>query len=54
LTHQLTPKPQKQAEIDTLKLPPDLAEVVAVWPGLPAYIRAAIKALIETHIKETK
>ena len=39
----------KQAEIDTQNLPPDLAEVVAVWPELPEYIKAAIKALVRTH-----
>jgi hypothetical protein len=33
-------------------LPDDLAEVVAVWPKLPEHIKAAIKALIQTHIRE--
>jgi hypothetical protein len=27
----------------------DLAEILAVWPELPEYIKAAIKALVETH-----
>lgn len=27
---------------------PDIAEIVAVWPELPVYIRAAIHALVET------
>jgi hypothetical protein len=35
-------------------LPADLAEVIAVWPGLPVHIKAAIKALIETSKSETK
>jgi hypothetical protein len=26
-----------------------LAEIVAVWTSLPEHIRAAIKALVETH-----
>jgi hypothetical protein len=54
LTPQLTPKSQKQGEIDTSELPPDLAEIVAVWPELPVHIKAAIKALIQTHDAETK
>jgi len=42
LTPQLTPKSQKQGEIDTSELSPDLAEIVAVWPKLPSAIRSAI------------
>jgi len=51
LTPQLTPEYQKTGEIDTKKLPSDLAEIVAVWPELPGHIKAAIKALIQTHTK---
>jgi len=50
----LTPKSQKQGKIDTENLPDELAEIVAVWPDLPEYIKAAIKALVETHIKGDK
>jgi len=32
---------------------PDLNEVVEAWPDLPEDTRTAIKALIETHRKET-
>jgi hypothetical protein len=49
LTPQLTPKSQKQSKIDTSELPPDLAEIVTVWPVLPDHIKVAIKALIKTH-----
>jgi hypothetical protein len=35
-------------------LPPDLTEIVAVWPDLPEHIKAAIKALIQTHNTEIK
>jgi hypothetical protein len=51
LTPQLTPKSPKQGQIDTQNLPPDLAEIVAVWPQLPEHIKAAIKALVQIHIK---
>ena len=47
------PKTAKnQAKINTPELPSDLAEIVAVWPELPEHIKAAIKALIQTNIKE--
>jgi len=32
----------------------DLAEIVAVWPGLPEHIKAAIQALIQAHKGEDK
>jgi len=35
-------------------LPDDLAEIVALWPSLPEYIKAAIKTLVETHNKYSK
>jgi hypothetical protein len=54
LTPQLTPNSRKQGEIDTSELLPDLAEIVAVWPELPGHIKAAIKALIQTHKPEKK
>jgi len=33
-------------------LPTELAEIVAIWPELPAHIKAAIKALVQIHIEE--
>jgi len=51
----LTPKIQKPSEsADTSgrqNLPADLADVVAAWPELPEHIKAAIKALVQTHIQ---
>jgi hypothetical protein len=49
LTPQWTPESRKQGEIDTSELPPDLAEIVSIWPELPGHIKAAIKALVQTH-----
>jgi hypothetical protein len=54
LTPQLTPNSRKQGEIDTLELPTELAEIVAVWSELPEHIKAAINALIQTHKPEKK
>ncbi len=54
LTPQLTPKSPKQPKIDTKNLPADLTEIVHLWPELPGHIKAAIKALIHTHAKETE
>ena len=54
LTPQLTPKSQKQGQIDITELHPDLAKIVTVWPELPVHIKAAIKALIQTHDAEAK
>ncbi len=54
LTPQLTPKTQQQGEIDTSELSSDLAEIVAVWPELPEHIKAAIKALVQTHNAENE
>ena len=47
-------KGQSQAQKQAKNLPDDLAEIIAVWPQLPVHIKAAIKALVQTHNKETK
>ncbi|MHC4075946.1 MAG: hypothetical protein ACYSRZ_05980 [Planctomycetota bacterium] len=39
----------KTGQNESVELPSDLAEIVAVWTSLPEHIRAAIKALVETH-----
>jgi hypothetical protein len=31
---------------------PDLALIIKHWPELPEHIKAAIKALVQTNIKE--
>jgi hypothetical protein len=43
-----------ESEIDAPKLPPDLAEIVVVWPELPGHIKTAIKALVQASAKETE
>jgi hypothetical protein len=40
-TPQLTPRGQKQGE-----MPPELAEIVAVWSRLPEHIRQTIMTLV--------
>jgi len=45
----LTPKSRNHGKIDTSELPPDLAEIVHLWPDLPEHIKAAIKTLVEAH-----
>ena len=40
-----------QDKNDTQNLPPDLAEIVALWLELPGHIKAAIKALVQTYNK---
>ena len=44
----------KTAKKQPENLPDDLVEIVAVWPDLPEHIKAAIKALVQTHSKGTK
>jgi len=41
-------------ESDTKDLVEYLAEIVRVWADLPEHIKAAMKALVETHKAETK
>jgi hypothetical protein len=45
---------QKTAEDQPLNVSAELAEIVAIWPELPRHIKAAIKALIQTHKGEKK
>ena len=44
----------KTEQNESVEIPSDLAEIVAVWPELPEHIKAAIKALIQTHSTEAK
>ncbi len=47
-------KYQKTAGNQPQDTPPGLAEIVAVWADLPLHIKAAIKALVQTHTKESE
>jgi len=49
LTPQLTPEFQKQPGDNIKNLSSDLAEIVAVWPELPEYIKATAKALVQIY-----
>jgi hypothetical protein len=42
------------AENQADSMPPDLAEIAQVWLELPEHIKAAIKALVQTHSKKAK
>ena len=42
----------KKAENQANSMPPELAKIVQVWPGLPEHIKTAIKALVQTHKTE--
>jgi hypothetical protein len=47
-------KYQKTTGNQPQDIPPELAEIVAVWADLPLHIKAAIKALVQTHTKESE
>jgi len=52
LTNQLTKSIKKLPGISLKISPPNwLNEIVAVWAELPVHIKAAIKALVQTHIQ---
>ena len=44
-------KSQKTAGSLLQDMPTELAEIAAAWHDLPVYIRAAIKALVQTAIQ---
>jgi hypothetical protein len=41
----------EKGQKSTKNLLPELTEIIDVWPDLPEHIKAAIKALIQTHKK---
>ena len=48
LTPQLTPNSQEENDLNTQSLQTELAQIVAVWSGLPDHIKQAIKTLVST------
>ena len=36
------------------QIPPELTSIVEAWPELPDHIKAAIKAPVQTHSRETE
>ena len=44
----------KTVENSNAPLPSDLTEIITVWSELPEPIKAAIKALIQSHINGSK
>ncbi len=51
LTLKRTPK-RKKEKFNTSELSPDLAELVAIWPGLPEHIKQTIRTIVAVTIKE--
>ncbi len=45
---------ENKTQIDIQKLPTELADIVTIWHKLPEHIKAAIKALAQTHNTEKK
>ena len=47
-------KSQETAGNQTQNMPAELTEIVAAWEELPVHIKAAIKALVQTHTMESE
>ena len=52
-TEKGTTQTSKSGEIDTSKLPPELTEIVSIWPKRPEHIKAAIKLLVKSYGKQS-